>query len=663
MEIIDLKEDIEFSGYEIEQQTGALAKEFILVSANLDIPYKVGQDINLNIFGVDETVHIVGIRQRAAETGWVTEIHGFGEGYDLMVKAPKKARSYLSMNNEEYSEFIQEYGSKLGKSVDHLDYVPMIRGADDYGCGGWTAIKIIKDLVGQLGLSLETNIMDYDIRQFTIEAGRPYIEAITEIVNMFDPAFYLVENVLFVLEGLAMESAVIGGIYEPGQVVIVSQEIIDATPPEQLVVKGVLGEFFPEKYRGYAGNTEFYVDDCGDVFSVGFEMYGIPRKDDGNYQGEYGAIEYERRIARDIHGNDYFQYYEKRITTELIWLQEDDVVVDPYYGIYEKINWSDYYDYPTREEEEFDEHILIHWKYAHPVEDVQERVISGMVWVPPTNREIDMEDVDGPLFEWFDMLEYEYTLYNYTGGGQQTEHYTVKYELCLTDWDGYEEGSFVTPLTQLERAESEEYVMDEDVWTEYFVKEWTSRIQITLSRETYGLVTIGQTFEGLKEDEVTGDLYLDYKAITPSIEIVQAGGHQGNATELRKMETYFATGLPEVGNPEEADQILNSESKTVFVNSSNWDHLEQIHERVAMFAGYKKIMREYQLPLQYPLAVGLPVVIADMSVGVDQTLKVPGQVLGDENSGIIIGYRISKDAGGPSVNVGMTVRASLIDQE
>jgi len=605
MEIIDLKEDIEFSGYEIEQQTGALAKEFILVSANLDIPYKVGQDINLNIFGVDETVHIVGIRQRAAETGWVTEIHGFGEGYDLMVKAPKKARSYLSMNNEEYSEFIQEYGSKLGKSVDHLDYVPMIRGADDYGCGGWTAIKIIKDLVGQLGLSLETNIMDYDIRQFTIEAGRPYIEAITEIVNMFDPAFYLVENVLFVLEGLAMESAVIGGI----------------------------------------------------------EMYGIPRKDDGNYQGEYGAIEYERRIARDIHGNDYFQYYEKRITTELIWLQEDDVVVDPYYGIYEKINWSDYYDYPTREEEEFDEHILIHWKYAHPVEDVQERVISGMVWVPPTNREIDMEDVDGPLFEWFDMLEYEYTLYNYTGGGQQTEHYTVKYELCLTDWDGYEEGSFVTPLTQLERAESEEYVMDEDVWTEYFVKEWTSRIQITLSRETYGLVTIGQTFEGLKEDEVTGDLYLDYKAITPSIEIVQAGGHQGNATELRKMETYFATGLPEVGNPEEADQILNSESKTVFVNSSNWDHLEQIHERVAMFAGYKKIMREYQLPLQYPLAVGLPVVIADMSVGVDQTLKVPGQVLGDENSGIIIGYRISKDAGGPSVNVGMTVRASLIDQE
>lgn len=667
MSVVDLKENIEFTSYEIEHQAGVLAKEFTLVTPELDTPYTIGQDIVVTIFGVEESVHIGGIRQVASERGWATELRGFGMGYDLMTKAPKKTRSYLSMTYQEYTEFMWEYGGTLGKTIDHLDYVPLIQTADDYGCGAWSAKGIMEDLAGQLDLSLYTNIMDYDVRQFTINAGSPFIEAITELVSIFDPVVYFVEDILFVLEGLSMEAAVMGGTYLPDQCAALSQEIVDAAIPDQLVVTGVLGQFFPEKYRGYAENISLYSDDPGEAFTGSFEFYGIPRMDSGTYvEQDYGGVDYERRVARDVHGNDYFQYYEKRLTTEVKWLQEGDSLGDlvggePYWT---EINHSGYYEIETVLEEQFDYHIYTHWKYGHPVEAEQEKVISGMVWRPSTQQEIDVEWIEGPLYTWEWQLSYEYTEYGYSGQGQQTTINRVKYELCLSDYEESEEyGTFITPLSQLTRAESEEYVLDEDVWVGYYLTEWTSRVQIPLSRETYGLVTVGQRLAGLREDEVTGEVYLDYQAITPTIDIVQAGGHQGSAPELRKMETYFGTGLSVVGDPEEADKVLNTVARTVSVNCSNWEHLEQIHERLLMFAGYKKIVREYEMPIMYPLTIGLPVVMGDLSVGVDQTLSTPSAIVGapvdGPGSGIVTGYRISKEAGSPNGRVSMTVRACL----
>jgi len=652
MNIIDLKENIEFNSYDIVQQAGVLAKEFTLMTPELDVPYKVGDQLDVNIMGVDEKIDIAGIRQSANEGGWATEIHGFGEGYELMTKCPKKTLSYISMTEDEYDDFMFEFGGSLGKTVDYLEYIPLVRTSDEYGCGGWTSVDIMTDLAVRMGLSLETNINSYDVRQYSSNAGMPFIEAIAGLVSMFDPIVVLVEDIIFVIDGTDLGASVIGGAYEPYKCNVISQEIIVGQPSDQLIVKGVLGEFLADKYRGYAKNTELFQTILGDAIQLQFTYYGVPRNDSSGYgEQDYGSINYDRWVARDVHGNDSFQYYEKRMTIESKWFTEGDYIGYPYYM---KIGASNYYTLVTLEDEGFNAYRNTHYKYSQPIQDWEYIVLSGMVWRPPDQGELLHADLGFYAWEWahtWDMINYFYS-----ASGELIRVDKVRYALCLSDYDG-EFGSFVTPLTQLGRDDSMGYVIGEDVWVNYYMTEWNSRVQIALSRETYGMVTMSQRLKGLRTDEVTGDAILDYAIDMPKITSVQAGGHQGNAVELRKMETYYATGLTGVGDPEAADEVLNAGSKSISVNSPNWEHLRQIHERIAMFDGYKKIIREYQMPLMYPLAVGLPVAISDIPVGKDCTLPAPGDVLND--SGIIVGYHISKSASNPMGIVQMSVRGCL----
>jgi hypothetical protein len=644
---MDLKEKLQFNSYEILQHAGVLAKEFTLSTPNLNTGYKAGDRIPVNILGVDEIVHVVGIQQQASDTGWATEIKGFGTGYELMSKAPKKTRSYLSMTTEEYDEFMWEFGGSLGKTIDYLEYVPLIRTGDDFGNGAWTATAIMENIVNLLGLTLVTNIIDYDVRQFSIQAGTPFIDGIVDLIKIYEPIIYEVEGMLFILEGLGTETAYIGGTYNPVECSVTNQEIIDAVPPEQLAVNGVLGQFFPDKYRGYAENTDLYSDEYGFTIRGYATLSGVPRIDSGEMTGPLGGFIYERRIARDPHGNDYFQYYEMRYMQEQKWFQEGDYVE----GL-GTIGNSGYYSLWTTLDEQFDLYHKTIWRYAHPVEDGQKKIVSSMVWRPRDANEACW--IDGPMYSWEWMIEQHEITYTYSSSGQQEALSTIKQLLYLTDFTK----DCFKPYLSLTREDSEQYILGEDVWQYWAMQEWTNRIQVPLSRESYALVTIGQRLNGLREDEVTGDIYLDYQAITPSIEIVQAGGHQGSAVEFRKMNTYAANGLSEAGNPDERDAVMYSHAESLSINCCNWDHLAQILELTTAYRDKKKVIRQYQMPVQYPLTVGLPVEFNDIAVGIDgQKISVAGASVG-----IITGYRISKQANTPSAFVEFSVKGNIEDE-
>ena len=649
---MDLKEDLQFNAYEIAQQAGVLAKEITLSSPNLNTGYKTGDQATINILGVDEVVNIVGIQQQATDGGWATQVKGFGTGYDLLSKSPKKTRSYLSMTSAEYEEFMWDFGSDLGKTIDYLDYVPLIKPtADDYGTGGWKAIAIMRDIVGLLGLGLETNIIDYDVRQFSIQAGTPYINALMDLVRVYEPIVYEVDGVLFVLEGLGMETSYLGGVYNPDEhSSVISQEIVDAVPPEQLAINGVLGQFIPEKYRGYAGNKEPESDVVGHAIKMAFSFYGSPRLESGTVDTPLGGMQYERRVARDIHGNDYFQYYELRYLKEVKWFEEDDYVED--IGRIGE-GQSGYYEVWSVLDEQFDIHANIHWMFSHPVETGEVKVKSGTVWVPKEKSESGTSGgPEPPLYMWEWQIAAEATVYGYTGGGRQDTLSTTKYKLYITD---YEE--LMKSYESLTREDSDDYTLGEDVWQWWGIYEWSKRIHVSLSRESYALVTIGQRLVGLKADEATGEPYLVYEALTPSIEVVQAVGHQGNANELRKMTTYAAEGLPEIGDPEERDKVMDSHAESSGVNCCNWDHLDQICELISAYRNKKKVVRQYQLPLQYPVTVGLPVSINDVEVA-------PGQVISASGAdvGMIGSYVISKQAEGPNVTLEMLVKGSIANE-
>ena len=645
--MMDLKEALQFNDYEIVQQSGILAKEFSLSSPRLDLDLDVGDQLEVNILGVDETVNIVGVQQQATDAGWSTEIKGFGTGYGLLSKSPKKTRSYISMTEAEYDEFVWDFGSDLGKTADYLEYVPLIKAtADDWGTGGWSAISIMEDIVSILGLSLETNIIDYDVRQFSVRAGSPYIGSIIDLVKLYEPIVYEIDGILFVLEGLGMEASAVGGVLDPdASARVVSQEVVNVKSPDQLTVNGVLGQFIPDKYRGYAGNSEASGDSAGRAERVSFSFYGASRKESGFMESPFGGISYERRTARDIHGNDYFQYYEMRHVLESRWFEEGDYIEDM-----GRQGSSGYAAVYTRMDEQFDHHANVHWMFAHPVEISQTKITSGMVWRPP-----ESSDPDPPLYMWEWKIAEEEITYGYSGSGRQDALTTQKHKLFLTD---YEE--FLKPYESLTREDSEDYLLGEDAWEYWGLYEWSRRIQVSLSRETYALVTIGQRLsgKGLKTDEATGDVYLDYEPISPSIEIVQAGGHQGNSDELRKMSTYSGEGLPVVGDPDEKDIVLDSHSESSSVNCCNWEHLDQIKEMIVAYGKKKKVTRRYQLPIQTPVTIGLPVYFNDIEVAPGQTISAP-----NVDVGLIASYHISKTSQAPDVNLEILAQGTVKDTE
>jgi hypothetical protein len=125
--------------------------------------------------------------------GLLTNVAGFSSEYSYTRKSPDYDISFFTMTANE------QYAYELGGALP--DSEVYIMEGDTYGVGGWSMHSIAEKIaVEWMGLSVENNLPDFWISDYTISLGSTFFEALTGLISEFDPLIVLSGGTLYILE-------------------------------------------------------------------------------------------------------------------------------------------------------------------------------------------------------------------------------------------------------------------------------------------------------------------------------------------------------------------------------------------------------------------------------------------------------------------------------
>ena len=603
----------------VSQQIGTLARDITIDARGIESSLHVDDEIQVMIAGVTEKCFITGIVHEMSQGGWTTMISALTKESYIARKSPLKRQIFMSMTSEEFDDFMDEFDSS--RKIEHLDYVPRIKNtADEFGIGGWKSNEIIDELAKLAGISIAVNnCYSYWVKQYTVDTGRPILEAILDIVKIFEPFIYYNADKLFIVDSSTAYDDWAGS-WTPSIKKVVRQEIVRKEVPSQLVLNGTMGEFRPDKYRGYCDNTELK-----EFMFMGYTQlyYGDPiikEFDDEKAVSpghNYAIIKTKsfkttQWYAKDIFGNEAYLIGEVRQTFRpgywylsgyggYFWEPEVHIETSILYNLYDQTSY----------------------KYNSPRETARIIEISApyLSWNSYIKKPVVKTGI----------IEQQITMYSYYPDGIKKV-----------------EASEMWGKVQVRRV-GDEYIyipvrnMRATDFTGTEVERWMrirnqSQGYTQLECDTY-MVHRNQEF-----------LDRDGRYSTQSdTQVIQGGGVQGKETRFRKAQTYAGEGLSKIGDVSDSDAVMLVPSQELSINTPSWNDLDEIFKLIKERMTRKEVIRTFEIPREIYIGVGLGIEFEDVNTP-DETEKImiPGTLVGKP---IIIGFQVRKSHEGAMTTI------------
>lgn len=589
--------------------------------------YNVGDDITVTIAGEQLLCSITKAAKELSIDGWRQRIHALTQLGKIAEKAPKKKQIFMSLPPAEYNNFLNDFYPLTERRIEHLDYNPHIKLGDEYGNGGWTSHEIIEILASMMGISIGANTtLNYPVRQFSVEPPQTFMSAIVGLTNIFEPIFYEAGGKLLIVDGSSVEEDWAVG-WTPANVRLVAEEIIESDKPTQIKVLGNLGEFRPERYKGYAGNTNQV------TFGVWLGNAFVPITIEGSYRVDrstftHGTIQtplevfsstqgttqttVDKYVVQDVFGNDSWVVYEEHTVEQL--------------GILGLPTWPPVI---MSKRQILRTMVDTHYTFSHPRESSTYEVIGKRISYP-----LGGNVVTGFVPE----VEKIERLYGYNSDGILEVENIIATGLCHSD----DNGTTWIPLKDLGPGD----VLGSGI-TNYLVT-WEESIgYVQISRESY--MAKRQRF------------FLDDSGrwITQEdMQIVQAGAVQGNRSEMRKMQVYAETGAAVTGNIPDGTSTMNTPAVEFSVNTPSWEAIEDVLAIVQNRLLKNEVLRKYEITGELNVHLGLGVNMAVISnVDGSETINAPALYSG--SLPLVTDYTVEKDMAARVAKTSLEVRGRL----
>ncbi len=237
--------------------------------------------------------------------GLHTTVSGFSQEYEYTRKAPNFDISLFSMTAREMAEYINEF--PIPDSKVYMRY------SDEFGIGGWTMHTIAEKLVAWMGLTIENNLPDYAMSDFSISVGSTYFESLVGLVSEFDPIIVLSGGILFILERNGAGVLMSGGVTLGGS----ERRSVDreyAPKPGCIKVEGGEGQDL-DFYVTLSGRSIYVEGTVTDIESGSVSTSGVT---DSTYviESEAGETLSESNIATSISGIGWASSSSQTSTSE-----------------------------------------------------------------------------------------------------------------------------------------------------------------------------------------------------------------------------------------------------------------------------------------------------------------------------------------------------------
>lgn len=179
----------------IRYREGSLCEEISFSEPGEQV-YELGSTVTLSDTRLWRDRQVVVSNINYTETnqgGLVTTISGFSPEYKYTRKAPNFDISFFSMTPMEAGEYMAEFPVPESKVY--------IRYSDEFGADGWTMHDIVRKIVEEwMGLSVENNLPNFDVSDYSISAGSTFFESLRSLISEFDPIIILSGGTLYILE-------------------------------------------------------------------------------------------------------------------------------------------------------------------------------------------------------------------------------------------------------------------------------------------------------------------------------------------------------------------------------------------------------------------------------------------------------------------------------
>lgn len=577
--------------------------------------YDVGDDISVTIAGEQIPCSITKVAKELSINGWAQRVRALTQLGKIAEKAPKKKQIFMTMSNTEYNDFLTDFYPRTQRRIEHLNYNPHIKLGDKYGNGGWTSHEIIETLASTMGITIGANTTpDYPVKQFSVETAETFMNAIVSLTSIFEPIFDEADGALFIIEGASVEEDWAAG-WTPANIRLVSEEIVESEKPTQIRITGNLGEFRPEKYKGYAGNTN------QTSFSVRLGGSLVPVTIDGSYRIETKTSTYgdtqttvEKYIVTDIFGNDSWVVYEQHTVEQLGWLGTP---------MWPPVILSKRQILRTM--------VDTHYTFSHPRESSTYEVIGKQINYPFNGSVINAFVPEVEKIE---------KLYNYNPDGTLKSENTKATTLCYSD----DNGSTWSPIKNL----GPEDLHGAGI-TNYLVS-WEDAIEyIQVSRESYMAKRVRVSL-----DESGRQI------VQEGAQIVQAGAVQGNRSEPRKMQVCAETGSAVTGNIPDTTAVMNTPAVELTVNTPSWEAIEDVLTVVQNRLLRNDVRRRYEIAGEINVHLGLGINMDGVS-NVDGSETIGAPALYPGSLPLVTGYTVEKDLDARVAKTSLEVRGRLAE--
>lgn len=575
--------------------------------------YNVGDSIAVAIAGQDINCYVTKISKELSTNGWRQKIQAVTQLGKIAEKASKKKQIFMTMSVTEYEDFTRDFHPYTQRRIEHLEYNPQIKLGDKYGNGGWTSQEIIEILASMMGITIGANTtLNYPIRQFSVEPEQTFMNAIFSLTSIFEPLLYYEGGKLFIIDSSSGEENWAGG-WTPTNTRLVIEKITENDKPTQIRVLGNLGEFKPEKYKGYAGNISQV------SFGVRLGNAFIPVTITGNYHIETSTSTFgdtqttvEKYIVTDIFGNDSWVVYEEHTVEQLGWL---GVPMWPPVILSKRQILRSMAD--------------THYTFSHPRELGTQEVIGKRINYPFGGS------VVSEFVPEVEKIEKSY-IYN-TDGTLKSEN-TKATSLCYSD----DNGRTWRPIKNL----GPDDMLDSGIIS--YLVTWEEAIEYSqISRESYMAKRLRVSLDESGKQVIHEDA-----------QIVQAGAVQGNKSDLRKMQVYAETGAAVTGSIPDATATMNSPALEISVNTPSWEAVEDILTIIQNRLLKNEVLRTYEIAGELNVHLGLGVNMTGIS-NADGSETISAPALSPDSLPHLTGYTIEKDMLARTAKTRLEIRGRL----
>ncbi|MCB7129278.1 MAG: hypothetical protein J3T61_07060, partial [Candidatus Brocadiales bacterium] len=497
-------------------------------------------------------------------------------------------------------------------SEAQIEYRPWILIGDEFGERGWNSNQIIETLGQMAGTVVHSSLPAYWVKQFTVEPGTPILSAVKTLVSPMEPFIYSVAGHVFITEGGAAEYALDAeNVLELSGVRMVREEVIRKEKPSQIRLRGNVGRFRPERFKGpitsepyqwvldrigdrwignyaYGIEREYFLtqaDSTGTPYSVstpgkrvyatskaitiwGPNPYGLTYDVDTFIVNGYSEEEVSILKGKDIFGNASFTLGETRSTYKYRY-----TLSGPNRVLFSREKAAFIYE-------------NTHWSFAAPREYgnvVGRRFYAIPGRITSLDQMVFFPQYGQVVFGLFENLEETRTDYWYTREGELAAQVTTTEAVVYTD-----DGVTHKELKSMAKDDISPWgILGRKITRE----ESISYTQI--SKDSYGMRRVLSSLgpDGRYDTDV-------------ATQIVQAGAVQGSPVQLRKMQTYAERGAASRGSASDATAVMDTPSRELSINTPSWESLENILPFLEKRYGKDEVLRTYQVMGELNVHVG-----------------------------------------------------------